>query len=399
VEILSKTYRDEKTLFDYYKLDEGSANAVADSLYLQTTGHPRSLLEAFRNCETYDELLVFAQGPYAAIESSKHVYSEFYRHISVHRNEIEFLMGCAAKQVAVDLSQRVDYRGKFTPREIVVNNAFIAWEGTLESARLRVSPATIQLTATYFSSLKEYLVLIQNSLRLPLDFPDIFEVMIMKRFQNLFQDPMCPKNVLPEFFDTPLLGSCENLKFSSKARPMPRIRHKGSGRCLQDTEACKKDWPFLLQDMDKHGFLCLKPPLRSASSDVLFVGNVVKNGDPFRYTVGIAAKNYGQNSLVHPAAIRDECRKFNAMFEGSVNRIRRLNILIICATNYGATQMSRFQGKSFFIFDEISDWKNIDEVLVLDLCSNQNRAKFFGLNLEDPLNAVIDEVIAKHKVP
>ncbi len=103
--------------------------------------------------------------------------------------------------------------------------------------------------------------------------------------------------------------------------------------------------------------------------------------------------------MFHPAVIRDECKKFNAMFEGSVKRVRRLNILIFCATNCGATQMSRFQGESFFIFDEISDRIHIDEVIVLDLCSNQNRAKFFGLNLEDPLNDVIDEVIAKHKVP
>jgi hypothetical protein len=397
IQIFKQTFRGGQTLFRFYNLDDEKVKEAASCLYSQTTGHPRSLLQVFSRCNTYEELLLYAQGPYAAIKISKYVHSEFYRHISVHRNEIEFLLDCAAKKATVDLTQGVSYQGKFTPRELIVNNAYIAWEGTLEAALLEVSPATTQLTATYFTSLKEYLQLVQKSLRLSLDFPDVFEVMLMKRFQNLFQDPKCPHHVLPEFFDTPILGSFENLQISKTARPMPRIRHGGSGRCLQDTEACKGDWPFLLKDMDSRGFLCLKPPLRSASSDAIFVGDVMSKGAVYRYAIAIAAKNYGANSYVQIGDISDEIRKFNVMFKYADKRISRLNILIVCATNYGSKLKARFQGKNFFILSEAA--RNIHEVIVLDLSSPQNRAKFFGFMFEDPLTAVIEEVIAKGNMP
>ena len=52
-EVLRKTYADDKTLFDYYKLTEDLVEEVALRLFSQTTGNPRFLTQAFSRCRTY----------------------------------------------------------------------------------------------------------------------------------------------------------------------------------------------------------------------------------------------------------------------------------------------------------------------------------------------------------
>jgi hypothetical protein len=49
----------------------------------------------------------------------------------------------------------------------------------------------------------------------------------------------------------------------------------------------------------------------------LFVGNVRVASIDYRYTVGIAAKNYDKSSTADKGDIKEECRKFNDMFIGS----------------------------------------------------------------------------------
>jgi hypothetical protein len=83
------------------------------------------------------------------------------------------------------------------------------------------------------------------------------------------------------------------------------------------------------------------------------------------------------------------------MFEFSDEKISRVNILIICATQYNKVLESKFGRQKFFTLDNIQAWKYIDEVIVLDLTSAENRAKFFGYGPDDPLAVAIEDVISK----
>ncbi len=272
----------------------------------------------------------------------------------------------------------------------------MTWEGTLNSARLEVSAEAIELIAAYFSPFKEYLNLIVRSLALSLDFAYIFEVILMKRFQEMFQEAGRPSEVLPNFFDTAFFGSCQDLLISDHARPMPQIRCGRSGRGLEDTHIDNKAWPFRLENMEQHNSIYIKPPLRAASSDVLFVGNVHINQSFFRYAFRLTARNFAKTPCTI-GDIRNECDKFDAIFKNSDKNENHLNILIICATEYEVGLQARFGGKKFFTLHDISPWKYIDEVILLDLTSWENRAQFFGFDHEDPLKAAIEGVISKHR--
>ena len=279
--------------------------------------------------------------------------------------------------------------------EIIANNAFIAWEGELEDAQLTASRATIEFVATYFLPSDEFLLQLSTTLLVPLDFPEAFEVMLMKRFQQMFSTPQSPRKVMPSFFDSPKFGTCEDLVLCYETRSMPQILPSGKGKRIEAQTASKAVWPLLLQQMDAYPLLCLKPPPRSASPDAIFVGTVCVGSMQRRYTIGIAAKNYNKLTTADRGDIEDECQKFNDIFEGSnLDKSSRFNILFFCSSQYGTKTKKEFMGKKFFVA-ESSAWKHIDEVIVLDLSSEEKRGEFFGLKPSNPLNKVIHRVIAK----
>ena len=389
-EILRKTYAGDKTLFDYYKLTEDLVEEVALRLFSQTTGNPRFLIQAFTRCRTYEELKQSA-GRFQITN-----YDEFYNYIIPIKDDVNYLIQAAASNNVVDLSSMIVSRERSISLEIVAKNAFIAWEMDLEAAQLIVSETTTKFFAAYFLPLKDFLDLILKNSGIPLDFPEAFAIMLMKRFQEMFVDKICPKDVLPSFVNTPCLGSLQDLILSTSVRPMPRMMIGGAGRRLQDTTADWTAWPGLLKEMDAYPLLCLKPPPKSASPDAIFVGDVNIGSKNYRYTLGIAAKNFLNTEAIF-SMIADECKKFNAMFVGSDMKCR-INILIFCATNYGPELKRSFGSEKFFLVQkrDMEVWKYVNEVIVIDLSSKNNRAEFFGLKTGNPLNQAIELVISKY---
>ena len=390
-EILKQTYLGDKSLKDFYQLTEEQAEEVSLRLFSQTTGNPRFLLQAFSECATYDELKQYV-GNCRIFD-----YDEFYKYVENFKDEVQILVNVADSQGVLDLSQEIVSQGECISYEIVANKVFIAWEEELEAARLIVSESTRKFLATYFLPLVNlFQMIIKNSV-LPLDFPEAFEIILMKRLQEIFAVPLCPKHALPTFFSTPVFGTVENLVLCKAVRPMPQIVVGGTGCRLQDRTAAVNFWPRLLKQMDGFSSLCLKPPPKSKSSDAIFVGNVRMASKDYRYAIGVAAKNFDKKGATF-STISDECDKFNAMFEGSDNHAipNRINILLFCAARYDPTEQKKFGSNKFFLATDDSRWKYIHEVIVLDLSSVGNRAEFFGLKATDPLSKAVELVISKY---
>jgi hypothetical protein len=178
---------------------------------------------------------------------------------------------------------------------------------------------------------------------------------------------------------------------------MPQILLKGQGGSLRSPIAPQSAWPGILREMETSKSFCLKPPLRSASPDALFLGTVRKSSEDFRYVCGIASKNYvEEKTSVGMAMINKECEKFNVIFDGSDGKDpKRLRVLFICASGYDVGIKKLFEGKKFHVLKVSQQWKNIDELILLDLTTVQNRAEFFGLTNGDMLSQAIENVIAK----
>jgi len=216
-EILQKTYFGEETLFDYYKLTDEQADIVAERLFSQTMGNPRFLLKTFKECSTKQELIEYV------VPSQITNYYEFFNYVLNNKRDIALMLQDSEARSYVDLTEEIISQDRSVPLEIIANNSFIAWEGELEAAQLTASPATIKFLATYFLPLDDFLQLIMKDSLVPLDFPEAFEVMLVKRFQQMFATPQCPKDILPSFFDSPRFGACEDLVLCDEMRLMPQI--------------------------------------------------------------------------------------------------------------------------------------------------------------------------------
>ena len=146
--------------------------------------------------------------------------------------------------------------------------------------------------------------------------------------------------------------------------------------------------------------MSLKATDSSASPDVIFAGRMSNASVLQDFILGLAIKNYNPKttSVVGNTMIKSEIKKFSDMFQPhDSERIQQcVKVLVVCATSYIGDIRSRFGDRKFF--SERNGSENIDELIVLDLCTSSSRAEFFGLNQSDNLAQTIEDVVAKVSV-
>ena len=84
------------------------------------------------------------------------------------------------------------------------------------------------------------------------------------------------------------------------------------------------------------------------------------------------------------------------MFEGTdYKESPRLNILFFCATNYGPKIKELFGANKIFCNWKLNGFTHIQEVIICDLSSKENRLEFFGLTDFDLEGEAVELVISK----
>jgi hypothetical protein len=379
-EILKYTYTDsrqQKTLMEYFDLDRPDVSRAANRLFTQTNGHPRTLLDALVQCRTKDDLLTFTQ-PLRLVN-----FGSMCQDLSRNHDTILKLLEKLERGEKVNLLTTVWEGKKARSLDVICNNALIAWAGSKQAATLFAPPCVVAFLTNVCQPFQKFIQLLNRQREIPLDFSNVFELMLVKRFQELFSVHRCPRIVLPSFFNTPFFGEIKDLLLPQKVYFLPIITLLGDRRpTLNSLTAHPSSWHFLMKEIDNLRGRCYKPRSMSSSPDAVF-----RVCDWNRHiTVALAAKNYGQKTSFGSASLSRECVLFNQMFTRA-GRAVRLNILIVCSTNYNLEMKQRFGGAKFFAFSD-PKFKNIQEIIVLDLSSELNLAEFFGVSSEDTKNTI-----------
>ena len=110
-----------------------------------------------------------------------------------------------------------------------------------------------------------------------------------------------------------------------------------------------------------------------------------------------AANNYG-STVMSDSDIDEECRKANRIFEGtprceSGSKKKVVNVLFVCSTNY--TEYYKYNKKTIHKKQYFCSRDNLDEVIVLDLSSEESRAEFFGVTLLSEESKAVEMILAK----
>ncbi|KAJ3229604.1 hypothetical protein HDU81_005237, partial [Chytriomyces hyalinus] len=272
------------TITSRLKLTQQDSEAVADHLFRQTNGHPRSLIAAFENCCSVDEIFQYFQ-PVKMPD-----WKPFYDKLILNKLEVTKLLRDMESGTLVDLTATIlDPGRKMVTRDNIATNSFFAWEGTLLEARLYVHPIVKAFMESYVLPFREYLKHVGNVTRVSIDYPNVFEWMFLRRFQEIFsQEPKDPRLALPAFFGTPKFGNYKSVSFSTFVRPIPKITNAGSASASLDSNTGHPDcWPQLL-NLISVGPICLKPLSKSASSDGFLIGTAISGVESVVLTVGLA---------------------------------------------------------------------------------------------------------------
>ncbi|KAJ3376747.1 hypothetical protein HDU80_003788, partial [Chytriomyces hyalinus] len=207
------------TITSRLKLTQQDSEAVADHLFRHTNGHPRSLLAAFEKCCSVDEIFHYFQ-PQRMPD-----WKPLYDRVILNKLEVTKLLRDMESGNLVNLTATIlDAGGETVTRDNLATSSFFAWEGTVLDARLYVHPIVKAFMESYVLPFREYLKHVGNVTHVSIDYPNVFEWMFLRRFQEIFsQEPKEPRLALPAFFGTPKFGNYKSVLFSTFVRPIPKI--------------------------------------------------------------------------------------------------------------------------------------------------------------------------------
>ena len=359
------------SLAQFFGLDGQTVELAARHLFAQTNGHPRSLLLALQSCKSYDDLMEYSE------DIAIHQWEQFCRRVMSHNITVLTLVNFANEGQEVDMGTTIATDGKLITYDEIASSALIAWEGSVQNATLFVMPRVLAFLKSLLFSFDTFLEdLSKSPASVPQEYPDAFELLLMKRFQKMFAQECKPKDVMREYMATDKFGNL-TLLLPGDVIAFPKITKMGQWNA--DPGA----WLSVLAKTNNMENICLKPGRASASPDVVFATNARDESQAFRVTICLAARNCGSTNPLTQAGIDDEIQKTNRMFTSdyapSLSQQNVLNVLFICSTNYGESVSDNFKGAKFYQFPS----GNIHEVVVLDLTTAENRAQFFGFSGEE----------------
>jgi hypothetical protein len=273
--------KDEKSVAEHIGLCDQQTTLVADALYRQTNGHPRSILAALKSCKSYLDFINYNVPIY--FPDWKLFYDQLFR----NREVAQTLLSHIETGSTIDLTRKyVDFGKKELTYAIIANNSFISWEGTIVNAKLYTHPFIKSFLENILLPLQDYLKQVGNASRVSLDYPTVFEWMFLKRFQEIFSKNQQPSKVQPLFFNTPVFGSLCGLAFSSTTRLIPKITKNGNQTADLDSEtAHPNNWQSLIRQIDELSDVCLKPRSKSASSDAFLISEATSKNEMVKVTV------------------------------------------------------------------------------------------------------------------
>ena len=134
-----------------------------------------------------------------------------------------------------DLSTiQLDAGGKQLSLENIASNGYFAWEGQLSEALLSVPKPICDYLRSCRLQFREYVKLAKVDLEvgISLDYAECWEIMLLKRLQELFFAEAESIAVSPRFLSAPIFGSCR-FRLTDLASRFPKITAKGYQLNLQ----------------------------------------------------------------------------------------------------------------------------------------------------------------------
>ena len=372
------------TLKEFYQIHtEQDMKKAVKAILASTNGHPRSMCQMFKECLSPAQLFNF----YIPLESGS--VKQWIAGLLPFADSVGELVASAnTPGMTVDLTRKIFTTDPSENKAFVADKALIRWEGSMSEASLFISDNIMVHLYELFAPCKTFLMHYDVNRRLKLNHDGNFELLCLKRFQEICHQWGEAKKMLPSWFDGTVFGEIEGLEISKRITKVPKVTSQGLKylESLDQSTLHPDCLPELIALLRASKPACYVPAERSASTDIVIVTEGKLPGDEVNrvITIGLAVKCFNNTSL-QPSMITDELKLFSRLVSGSeIDSTKRLNILFFCCSGDSA-KFAMEAERNFHTVPIPVDCPHIDEAIYLDLSSKDLRSEFFDVH--DPKHA------------
>ena len=265
-----------------------------------------------------------------------------------------------------------------------------------KSVKLTIPRRILLMLEALMSPSNEFLLsVLQIPTHVPIDFPHAFELLVMRGFTEWFPETAnfdhkqgIASSFNHFFGDIEWLTDFSDFFCSRNILKFPKVTNQSSN--INDTQTIaparvSKVIKRMIREGSSQNFWLLPAPM-SSSPDLIHVSGIGSDTK----MIMIAVKNYANSSRMSDCDIRKEILKAEKIVMKNAHCI-----LYIASTQYTGQINSRFKNGSFVFMDDSN--KPIRKVIVLDLTTPDNRARFFHVQTTEARRG-LETIIGKTKI-
>jgi hypothetical protein len=290
--------------------------------------------------------------------------------------------------MTMDLTRKIFSTDPSENKAFVADKALIRWEGSISEATLFISDNIMVHLYELFAPCKIFLMHYEVNRRLKLNHEGNFELLCLKRFQEICHKWGEAKKMLPSWFDGTIFGKIEGLEISKRITKIPKVTCQGLKyfESVEQSTVHPDYLPDLIALLRVSKPACYVPGEKSASTDIVIVtqGKLPAAKENLVITIGLAVKCLNKTCLPTSMMI-EELNLFNRLVSGSeLDSTKRLNILFFCCSG-DSSRLAMEAERNFHKVPIPVDCSQVDEAIYFDLSSKDLRSEFF--DVKDPKHA------------
>ena len=392
VDVLTKTVvldnSDRVTLAKFLNLEgpEDRLIAYADQIYQVSLGHPRSLCRILLDrCKAIrDKSIKVRDRPRFFCSNEATNVSDWIVDFAGYlfpTKIASLLKAFKEKETYFDIDEIVNERAHLRH---VISAIFISIEKLDDNCYQLHIPDRVQLILqAIVGSSRDFLSCVSHLRVLPTDFHYFFELLITKKFNQVFSLRKRLGQIDPYFLGSPVLGNWENLPSSDELKMFPSVTH----RCY---------------DKDEVGHLTIEP---ENAKSIIFL-NITPRGAwllPRRQSKSASLVYLYEKTILFitvktsNAYLNDEIESAERMVPGCSGEYRAILIVASC-TGFHQEIQGRFDGSGYQVYKAEKNLEKLDEVVLLDLSSPEMRAKFIDTGSLEEI-AIIEWIVKQEPPP
>lgn len=382
---------DDRTLMQYFGIEESQLSKVASKLFKKTGGTPRTLAMVLSETTSLHQLMHFEE------KMPEIDLKTLDAHVNNYRGKIQQLLYLEQMKAPVDLSEEFSGNDVETaPLYQIASDAGFTWEGDIDHAILHISNPVRKYLQFAGLNLTTFFQAFHHQFNTDSDAPNFFKWICIMRLMELLAKPCTPSEVHLQTMDTRIMGNFDDLYFNPILHNFPIVTEDAEKNAtLQSTTVSKDCLAKVMEEAYCSRPISFVSQKKSNMCDGLFFTNAKFYGHSKKVVVGVFVDKEPKIEITLENVL-NEAQKFNEMFQGMTEKHEIMKIFIFITAKFCAEMVGYMEGHTSRVYPK-EDKKlrttmytnklpsndpnletKVDEIILMNLKDEMRRCMFFG---------------------